>query len=410
MFKSTFQKLILLHFVILLIAGTANSSGFENNALGMKALGMGGAFTGIGSDASTVFYNPGAMSFLEFSQVALGGSFRMNNASYLSPYMGNSDMKNKLTTNFHAYGVGMLSEKAAVGISINTPFCLRTGWDDNWTGRYIVRETKIAATYVQPTFSYLLSKSFSIGAGPIIAFGKTYQTRAIPYASNSGDVGEELNGNSVGFGANIGLYLRPNDEFSIGLTYRSSVKMKVKEGDVLFSNVPPSLVNDFPSTTSFSTNYTLPSVVSLGIGVNITRELLVGADINYTTWKSFDSLEFKFKNNSQLDFGRGAFYTNTFAFRLGAEYAITNRLALRIGGAYDMSPVSDNNLSPENPDADKFVFSAGGSIKIGEHLKVDLAYMLENFKQREVNNPELNFAGNYKSINNVFGVTLNYEF
>lgn len=141
-----------------------------------------------------------------------------------------------------------------------------------------------------------------------------------------------MDGNSVGLGANIGLYLQANDEFSIGLTYRSSVKMKVKEGDVSFSNVPSALVNDFPSTTSFSTSYTLPSVISLGIGVNITRELLVGADINYATWKSFDSLEFKFKNNSQLDFGRGSFYTNTFAFRLGAEYAITNRLALRIGG------------------------------------------------------------------------------
>ncbi|HMT28845.1 MAG TPA: hypothetical protein PKD91_06155, partial [Bacteroidia bacterium] len=70
----------------------------------------------------------------------------------------------------------------------------------------------------------------------------------------------------------------------------------------------------------------------------------------------------------------------------------------------------DKYLSPENPDADKFVFSLGGSVKIGEHLGLDVAYMLENLKEREVFNEELQFGGNYKSLNNIFGVTLNYEF
>jgi long-chain fatty acid transport protein len=142
----------------------------------------------------------------------------------------------------------------------------------------------------------------------------------------------------------------------------------------------------------------------------LTRELLIGADVNYTTWKSFDSLEFKFKNQSDLDFGRGELYKNTFALRIGAQYSLTERIDLRIGGAYDRSPVPDEKVSPENPDADKFVFSAGGSVKLGDNFTVDIAYLLENYKEREVSNSELNFSGTYKSLNTIFGVTLNYKF
>jgi long-chain fatty acid transport protein len=260
MLNSRFKKITCLPLLIILFVSKAFGGGFENSYMGMKAASMGGAFTGIGSDASTAFYNPGAMSFLEFSQVALGASFQIKSSSYLSPFTGNSDMTNKFSSHIHAYGVGMINEKTAIGISINTPFCLRSVWENDWTGRFVTQETRISATYVQPAFSYMFSESFSVGLGPVIAFGKTVHSRAVPYNSSSGELMEELNGNSTGFGFNIGLFFKPEDHFSMGLSYRSSVKMNVKEGDVSFSNVPLSLVNDFPANTSFSTNYTLPSV------------------------------------------------------------------------------------------------------------------------------------------------------
>ncbi len=410
MYKNCTMKTIRILVMLFFLAGTAIGGGFENTPLSMKAASMGGTFTAIGSDASTAFYNPAAMSFLEFSQISLGASFTLNSSSYLSPYMGNSEMTNKLAVHPHVYGVGMLSEKAAVGISVNTPFCLRSVWDDNWTGRYIVRENKIAATYVQPAISFMFSKSFSVGGGPIVAFGKTIHSSAISYNSNSGELAQELNGNSTGFGVNIALYLKPNENFRMGLTYRSAVTMKVKDGAVNFSNVPQSLETNFPSSTTFSTSYKLPSVTSFGVAVKLTRELLLSGEINYTTWKSFDSLQFTFKDQPGLDFSRGEFYKNTFALRMGVQIAVSDKIELRVGGAYDTSPVPDDYLSPENPDAQKFVISGGGSVKLSEHLKLDLAYMLENYKEREVKNSELNFSGNYKSLKNIFGLTLNYEF
>ena len=56
------------------------------------------------------------------------------------------------------------------------------------------------------------------------------------------------------------------------------------------------------------------------------------------------------------------------------------------------------------------MFSLGGTIKFGDHVSIDLAYMLQNIKEREAINIETNFGGNYKSLLNIFGITLNYQF
>lgn len=384
--------------------------GFQMNMLGMKATSMGGAFTGFGSDASTTFYNPGAMTFREYSQLALGASVIHKSTSYLSPYAGNTDMKNGVNVPLHFYAIGKLNETTAVGISVNTPFNMQAEWDDNWTGRYIARKTKLKALYVQPSIAYQFTETFGIGGGPVIAFGTTKMTRAIPVTSASGETALEIDGHSTGFGFNLGLFFKASDDFTLGLDYRSAVKMNVKKGDAGFSNVPASLVATYPASLKFETSYTLPSVITAGAAYKLTRELTLCADINYTTWKSFDSLEFKFENNSQLNYVSGRYYKNVFAFRVGAQYAISERVDVRGGVAFDSSPVPDNHVVPDNPDNDRYIFSAGGSMKFGEHVSVDLAYMLQNVKEREVMNEQYNFSGNYKSIINIFGFTLNYQF
>ncbi len=410
MIKHTNYRYIYNVVILFLLAGQAYGGGFQINMLSMKATSMGGAFTGFGLDASTTFYNPGAMTFMEYSQLSLGASFIMTSTSYLSPYTGNSDMKDGFRTPLHFYGNVKLNEKLAAGISVNTPFNLNTKWEDNWTGRYISRESQIKALYVQPSISYQISEKFGIGGGPVIAFGKTYLTKALPYNSVLGETGLELDGNSTGFGVNIGLFYKPNEDFSLGLDYRSSVKMNVKNGDVTFSNVPASLVSDFPESAEFETEYTLPSVISAGAAYKLTRELTICLDVNFTTWKSFDTLTFKFENNSDLDFGSGKFYENAFAFRAGAQYVLSEKVDVRGGVAFDSSPVTDEHFSPENPDNDRFMFSLGGSLKFGEHASIDLAYMLQNIKERQATNEQHNFEGNYKSLINIFGITLNYQF
>ena len=403
-------RVLLLILLIFGASGTSRGGGFQLNMLGMKATSMGGTFTGFASDASAVYYNPGAMTFREYSQIAAGATFNMMSSSYLSPYTGNTNMDNKLMVPVHLYGIGKLNDQMAVGISLNTPFNLHSTWDDDWTGRYIVRETHLKALYLQPSFSYQVSDKFGIGGGPVIAFGKTFLTRSVPYNSSLGEVGMELDGKSTGFGFNLGLFFQPSEEFTLGLDYRSAVKMNVNDGDASFSNVPATLETMFPATTGFETEYTLPSVISAGAAYKLTRELTLCMDVNYTTWSSFDNLAFKFENNSHLDFTMEKNYTDAFAIRVGAQYELSDRLDVRGGFAFDSSPVKNDYVAPDNPDNDRFIFSLGGTVRFGDHVAVDLAYMLQNVKEREATNDQYNFSGNYKSLINIFGITLNYQF
>jgi long-chain fatty acid transport protein len=399
-----------LLLVLILMNTPAISGGFQINMLGMKATSMAGVQTGFGRDASSVFHNPGAMTFQEFSQISAGMVFSSPSTSYLSPYSGNYDAANQLYTPFHVYGLGILNEKSAVGISINTPYHIRSKWDSDWPGKYIVTQANSKAVYYQPTYSYKLSETFGAGIGAIVAYGRTQMTKSLPTASQQGDIEMELDGKSLGFGFNVGMFWQPSDEFSAGLNYRSAVKMNVNKGEASFSNVPLSETSAYPDGAGFETSYTLPSMATIGATVRVTRELHVCADISYTFWSVYDTLSFEFSNTPSLDFGIGRFYDNSFAFRVGAQYKASDRIDLRAGAAFDQTPVPYDHLSPDDPDNDRFMFSLGGTVRFGEKVSVDLAYMLQNIKEHETANVETGFSGSFKSLNNIFGFTLNYHF
>ena len=68
------MKLFLkIYMLPLLFPVYCFAGGFQVNTQGQKALGMGGAFTGCGSDASTVYFNPGAIGFLPNKQEVIAG-------------------------------------------------------------------------------------------------------------------------------------------------------------------------------------------------------------------------------------------------------------------------------------------------------------------------------------------------
>jgi len=89
---------------------------------------------------------------------------------------------------------------------------------------------------------------------------------------------------------------------------------------------------------------------------------------------------------------------------------VSDAIGVRAGLGYELSPVQDDRLDPRFPDADRYVFSAGGSFRTGESMVIDVVYMLENFTERESLNINYNFRATYKTFRNFIGVSLNYEF
>lgn len=403
-------RAILVPLIFTAAPFALKAGGFQSNFNGVRSASMGGAFAPVATGSASVFANPGAMAFQELSSFSLGASFRLPATSFLSPYSGNFDSEKSLRAGIQLSGLYKINEKSAAGISVNTPFASYVKWADDWTGKYIAIESYTRTICVQPAYSYQVSESFGIGGGPVIGLSKNFLSKAMPYGGASGQVVGEFEGKTTSYGFALGMYLASGENFKMALTYRSAMTAKIENGEASFSNVPASLDNVYPSSAAYSSKYKLPSVICAGAAYQLTRDLLLSVQLDYTGWKVYDELKYTFTDNLQLGFTEEKNYKNTIALKFGAKYHLNDKIEVMGGFGFDNSPVPDEAVLPGNPDNDRFLVSLGGTIRFTEAVSLDAGWQLENYKEREVNNTSLQFSGSYKTISNNFGLALNYEF
>ena len=78
-------------------------------------------------------------------------------------------------------------------------------------------------------------------------------------------------------------------------------------------------------------------------------------------------------------------YDDGWFFSAGAEYRWTERLTVRGGIGYELSPISDRVRTTGLPDNDKFWASIGASWKVAPFARIDLAYTHLFVKDTNVN-------------------------
>ena len=183
-------------------------------------------------------------------------------------------------------------------------------------------------------------------------------------------------------------------ELQAGFSFRSKMNMGIK-GDATFTDIPDALATTFPSSTDFNTRVRLPSVFSIGIGYQLTKEIKLSFETNVTGWSKFDSLNFEFPSqyttlNASGHSGRK--YKDAVAVRLGGQYEATKKIDVRAGLAYDQSPVKDGYVTPDIPDASKYVFSCGLTFKPIDKIEIDISYLFETIKERQDVNKETMFT------------------
>ncbi|MBC8084427.1 MAG: outer membrane protein transport protein, partial [Hymenobacter sp.] len=255
-----------MHFKSLLLAGgalltgtAASAGGYQVTLAGQKNNGMGGVGVGLSLDQAAMFYNPGALAMVKDRGVQLGVNATLaRNAFVAEGGSQQRELRNSTVTPFNFYaGFGPAEGKFRAGIAVYTPFGSKLQYADGWEGRTALTDITLESVYVQPTFSYAITDQLSIGAGlMILAYGSVNLQRDIPLPDSFGHI--ELDGkadNKVGF--NAGIFFKPSDKLSVGISHRSKIDAKVKDGDVTFTNVSPSFAASFQATKF---NATLPLV------------------------------------------------------------------------------------------------------------------------------------------------------
>ncbi len=392
-----------------LITWSVYAGGYQVRLQGQKQTGIGLIGSPFNLGASSIFYNPGALSMMKSKySFSIGVNTIFAKALYMQTASDNyARTDNKTGTPFYAYGAGKITDKITIGLGIYTPFGSSSTWDDNWSGKYLIRNISLKSFFIQPTVSYKVNDKLGIGAGFTYVIGNVKLNKAVAYNNAS----SELEGSGSNIGFNIGIYYKPCEKLSIGIDYRSKVNMKVENGDANFYGIPTALSSVIPSKNKFDAELPLPANLDFGISYQVTEKLLLAAEINYVAWGTYDSLIFKFKENGEaLDSHNPRKYKDSWIMRIGGEYALSEKLILRAGGYYDPSPCNDNYFNPETVSLNTVAFTLGLSYMPTDKISIDLSYLQLHGLKGEKSYEPANFSGDYKTQTCIPGIGISYNF
>ena len=397
---------------------------------------------------------------------------------------------NKLATPLHAYFNYKPTERLAVGLGFYTPYGSSMNWGDNWSGAHLVQEINLTAFTFQPTVSYKICDRLSVGAGLTVSWGNFDLSRSLlsptmrrglisgtidpnitqlQGAINSGMltgdalaqatatlqtlegakgylnstmnrslVSAKLQGDSdVAVGVNAGFLWDITDEWSVGMTWRSRLNMKVGKGHATM-NIDPqaaALIAKLgelkPDTElipgldkgTFNAELPLPTTVTWAVSFRPAVKWELAVDLQWTGWSAYKALNVAF-NEKELGIKpiySVKNYSNTLAFRFGAQYRATDFITARMGMYVDESPVSSDYLNPETPSMTKVSYTAGLSLRPTKFMSIDLAYCYVSSADPERTgsyplygytdgNLEEVFSGNYTLHANVFSIGVGFSF
>jgi long-chain fatty acid transport protein len=388
------------------------AQGFQVNLQGQKQQAMGSAACAAVQDASSLFYNPGSTCFLRNNSILAGVSTTFGRSAFQDS-ISNSVSRTVSPvgtpfTFYSAFSVKDSTSKMKMGLGVYTPFGSGIRWEDEWTGRFALTSIKLLSIFIQPTISYRINNQIGIGAGFIFATGSVTLKKDIPVVDANGTYGNAtLQGSANGSGFNTGVYFTPNEKLSFGLSYRSQVNMNVDNGSAEFQ-VPSSLEANFPNG-NFTSSLPLPSVLTAGFALKLKEKILIAGDVNYVGWSAYKALEFDYeKNTSSLKDTRSERnYKNTFAFRAGVQYRKDDKIFLRGGLSYVISPVQAGYVTPETPDATRLNVAGGFSYIINKKISVDASFTYQRLKRADTN-LETQLSGTYKTFVYIPGIGLVY--
>lgn len=351
--------------------GTAHAGGFILNDHGAAATGRANAVTATVEDGSSIFWNPAGIGLAEGVNINIGGSYVRPTVSFKEADTGittDADRPLSITPNFYAYG--KISDVVKVGFGFYTPFGSATEWPATSPGRDQSRETTLRTFFLSPVVGLNLSKwvpgTLAVGGGFDLVPATVKLKRDILFGE---DVGEAtLGGNGLGFGGRIGVRYDPVQQVSIGLAYRSAVKLDLNgEGDFdADDQYRPTL----PPDGDISTEVKMPQSVLGGVAYRPMPDLELELDFNWIDWSSFKTLDINLPDGSVLVDPRD--WEAILAIRFGAEYSLAHLgLDVRAGYAYDPTPIPDSTLGFAPPDANRHIVTLGGSYKLPEGFFVD---------------------------------------
>ena len=230
--------------------------------------------------------------------------------------------------------------------------------------------------------------------GPTIAATQQAYANA-GFVPSGRDGVSEITGDDWSVGFTLGglfEYAKGNEtsflqEGRLGVSYRSAINHTLK-GSVDFRDVPtitaPGAPVQFPLPEAFQSIFfdqdanarlDLPDILHFSVYQRFAHHFAIMGDLAWTHWSRLQTVPIVFQNATTPTTVLNIDYDDAFRYAVGFEWYASDKLTLRLGFAYDETPIKGPELrTPRIPDNDRYFLSAGFKWAVMHCLDFDLGY------------------------------------
>jgi long-subunit fatty acid transport protein len=424
------QQIMLAAMVLTLgvLSVNAFAAGVDLTGVGARATALGGNYRAISNDWSGMFWNPAGIvhtkgwhagAGLEFIQPTVGYTPAAWNGQQYSATVAKEIENEPKTFLIPSAGVYYSTEKYAVGLGVWVPFGLGAKWDLLNTSTYNSAypefdfEDDLKVIDIHPTFSYKLTEKLSAGVGvsiitadimirkpnftpnpyldpklALISANLPAAALASPY--NHMLTETKLEGDGMGYGANIGLMYKPTETISIGVCakYYADVPLEgTVDAKIYWANqaqanaviqspaISTALLNmyqgglitqqqylvltsyysggtyDLAKEKKIKADLPLPMNVGAGIAYTGISNLLITADVALTQWSKWDVIKINDENGDEYS-ELVENWEDGIRAGIGLEYSLA---FMKIRGSYYTEPQATvpETMTPTIPDPNR---------------------------------------------------------
>ncbi|EKY26498.1 outer membrane protein transport protein, Ompp1/FadL/TodX family [Brevundimonas diminuta 470-4] len=280
-----------------------------------------------------------------------------------------------------------IGDRFALGVSVAAPYNFTTKYEQGSFARYDALTSELRSGDASVTLAYQVNDWLDVGAGVNAQYVKAKLTSAMPSVSPLlPDGSSSLEGDGWDFGWNVGAQIHKGP-WDFGLSYRSKIEHEL-DGDVNIVLTGPLAPNSVSTggTASFNT----PWFASASVRYAVNDKLTLNAQVNRIGWSEFQAITVEYPNGGDVIHQN---YKDVTTGAIGLDYAISDKTTLRAGVGYDPTPTRDSLRTARIPDADRWLFSVGGSTEVTPGVTFDAGLTYIAFSDSTIHDDRAFYAG-----------------
>lgn len=412
--------------VMIGLAQQAVASGYHFGTQSVGAQSTANAAAAEAADASTIFSNPAGLTKLESKAEITGAAnivfpsvkYRDGYATY---YRGgqvtgsDSGKITEITAAPHVYGAYKLNDRVTLGMGMYIPFGSKTDYADDSVLRYNINKLGLTTIALEPAVAFKATGKHSFAAGLIAQYSRAELTKYADWSASQPDIAlkaieagrvptipmailgasnranwqgrGDVKGHDWGFGYHLGWMFDVNDRLRLGVAYRSKVSHNLKgtakwqpDGSVSKALEPTFRGRGYLVSEGASVKIVTPESLSVHGMYRATDKLNLFSDVTWTRHSRFNKAELNFEHEKTVTKGNSRTTTivpnwrDTVKVAFGGSYQYTEPLQLRVGVAFDQSPVKGSyDRLNTLPDANRLWFSVGARYTYKQRHVLDAA-------------------------------------